>query len=425
MEGAIVNAAFGGFLAEANPPGHAHTSLAQWGKAMGVDVEYDARLLRRYDGDRTLPRGRYSTLCSNEEGDDGGTFAQEMTFYADPARSEAHVEIFDPAIPEQRERIVSLAMSPDAGERVVARFLPFAQPQDAAVPKAVVTSIPIAIDRIAVEGVLDLRRPAAARWLARTIPSLTFEAGGERLRCYPNRPDVDAFEALLPSLLDQAKGGGNFHKIVGLYLRQLGVAGLVFPSVRGDIAVEYRNGEPERARGWTFVDYREAPPLRECVFFELRPDWPAGLVVEGGDDTTPYPAKFASEVRWRVDGLEDGSGGWSVSGLSARLTAVSFVDSMRAAMRFRLPEASEIDITNLVVFVASMEARHAANVAAMILYSLLGLRQAQHDLRALVSNNAGAIPNPALWLACADPPPVDRPGVTRTPGLLERLASLF
>jgi hypothetical protein len=55
----FLNAAFGGFLTNVRPPGAVHAMLA----ATTQNASHEDRLPRRYDGDRTLPRGRYSTVC--------------------------------------------------------------------------------------------------------------------------------------------------------------------------------------------------------------------------------------------------------------------------------------------------------------------------------------------------------------------------
>jgi hypothetical protein len=107
----FLNAAFGGFLTGAKPPGDVHALLA----AFTPNVFREHRLPRRYDGDRTLPHGRYYTVCKNAEGDDSGTLYRELKFYKDALKAEGHSMVYDPAITRQREMIDRLGM--DTSER--------------------------------------------------------------------------------------------------------------------------------------------------------------------------------------------------------------------------------------------------------------------------------------------------------------------
>ena len=112
LERNFLNAALGGFLESAKPAGHVHAMLA----ALTPQASHEERLPRRYDGDRTLPHGRYYTVCKNAEGDDSGTLSSELMFYKRADVAGGHIEIFDPAIDGQREMIGRLGMDMSARE---------------------------------------------------------------------------------------------------------------------------------------------------------------------------------------------------------------------------------------------------------------------------------------------------------------------
>lgn len=399
----FLNAALSGFLTEVQPVGKVHALLA----AYTPHVSHEDRLPRRYDGDRTLPRGRYYTVCENEEGCDGGTLRRELLFYKSAGIADGHFEVYDPAIPDHREMIGLLGMDATAVEQVIIHFMPFAQPSNRASPLSFTLSIPIEIQEMCVDNVLDLRRPAALDWIFHTIPSLRFVCNdaGETEPCFPLRPQLKTFVEILPSLLDQSRGGGNFDKLLGLYLRQLGVSGLVFPSARTDAYTYVVNGEPKEFHGWSFVDYKDAPEQQLVAFFELRPEWPRTLTLEGGDDNEPKPAAFAEEFQIHMtDNFQTTGGTLWFRGLAQRIEAYHMIDSLDAAVRFWLVDLEEEAITALKLFAVAQGSLGAKNFAAMVLHSLLGLKKAQDDLQHFVEIQLGRHPLANVLIRCANPP---------------------
>jgi hypothetical protein len=402
----FLNAAFGGFLTGVKPPGRTHALLA----AFSLNVGQEDRLPRRYDGDRTLPHGRYYTICEDAEGNDSGTLVDELIFYTSARIAEGHIEVFDPTIDSQREMIGLLGMSPSARERIVVRFTPFAQDAHATMPLSFTISIPVIIQELQVNNVLDLRRPLALDWIFRTIPNLHFILNDNKAvqPCFPFRAKLTEFGNIIPSLVDQQRGGGNFDKLVGLYLRQLGVSGLVFPSARNDAYTYAVNGEPQEFHGWSFVDYRDAPSPEIVAFFELRPEWPRTLMIEGGDDNDPRAAAFAEEFSIVMTENFQSTGGtlW-LRGLAQRIKAYHIVDSLEAAARFRFPDLSNDEWTKLLTFIVSLGSRDAINFASMVLYSLLGMEKAQNDLKNFIGNQLGEHPIAELLTRCVKPPAID------------------
>jgi hypothetical protein len=422
LQNSFLAAAFSDFFENVQPPGEFSNRLAN-----ELDAGYEHRVPRRYDGDWTLPRGRYSTVCVDSMGNDGGTLAREMRFYMTARTAEGHVEVYDGTVPADDDMIAAVGMAPHL-PRVVLRYMPFAQRGDRDVPLGVVTGIELELREVHVPNVLDLRRTAAATWLCRTISRLSVVAAdGTPFRCFPNRADLDHPAELWPSLMDQARGGGNLCKIVGLYLRALGISGLVFPSARSDVRVTVSNGEPVDQHGWSFVDYRGAPDAQLVGFFEMRPHWPSGLTLEGGDDETPHPPAYADEVAFTDGGYSTGDGYMAVEGLEQRLRATYRAGSAEAAVRHRLEGVGDEQVQELAVFLASLSAHDAESVANMVLFSLLGFPQAQRDLAAAVERIDGH-PDPrarlaggrvsGLLRACCSPP-------RATPNDLERARGLM
>jgi len=405
-EQGFLNAAFSGFLTGTKPPGDVHALVAK----LTPNAIYEDRLPRRFDGDRTLPRGRYYTVCKDAEGDDGGTLEQELKFYEKSSIADAHIEVYDPVVTTQRDMISRLGMDPSARGRLVVNIIPFAQLPNIEVPQSFHLSLPVEVQEVCVDGVLDLRRPAALDWLFRTIPKLhvTLNDKGERQPCFPFRKDLNDIGQLLPSLIDQQRGGGNFDKLVGLYLRQIGVSGLVFPSARNDAFTRFVNGEPDDFHGWSFVDYRNAPQQEIVAFFELRPEWPWTLMIEGGDDNTPSPAAFADEFQIvMTEGFPSTNGGFAFRGLEQRIKAYQMMDSLEAAISFRLRDLDDEQIMELKTFAVSLGARDCTNFSAMVLWSLLGLAQARRDLGSFIRNQLSGHPLANLLTRCSDPPPLD------------------
>jgi hypothetical protein len=399
----FLNSAFSGFVTGITPPGHISALIAAISKDVSTEFKYENRIPRRYDGDQTLPPGRYSTICSDATGNDFGTLTREMRFYFNPKAAEGYVEVFDSTVPEDSLRLRDLGVAISQEEpRVTIRYFPFATSSGKVF--STYYSIPLVVRQICVDRVLDLRRPDAANWLVRSVSSLTLSANAARYRAFAERPDLTEFSQIIWGLMDQAKGGGNLHKIIGLYLRQLGVAGLVFPSARGDATVEFTEGVPRKDSGWSFVDFQNAPATDIVVFFELRPNWPTALVNEGGDDNIPTSPAYAGQVNFSVEGYSKGEGHMSVTGLERRMRAYYLFGSASAAIRYRL-RATDSDIQYLTNYVVSLDPESAVSLSSMILFSILGHPAAQNDLSNAVKNQLQGHPLSSLLTACCKPPP--------------------
>jgi hypothetical protein len=342
-------------------------------------------------------------VCDSADGDDGGTLLRELQFYTDSAAAHAHIEIYDPMLAKHRELLAAKGLGEGfAGRRLYMNVFPFDQDRDRDVPETFMTGIDVEVEELSIDGVLDLRRPQAANWLARTISRLAVETSpDEAFRCFPFRSDVDSFPELLPAVADQAKGGGNFHLITGLFLRHLGVSGLVFPSVRSDFYVLCTDGLPTRSHGWTFVDYRDAPLPRLAAFFELRPDWPGTLIVEGGDDGGRTVATYASEVEFvATRELSQGEGGFALRGVEQRLRAGFFANSLSALLCERWGDSRLADVHRVLELLATISSPEAATLGGMALFAALGMRAARQDLLAALEGPLGSTPEAGAFRDC-------------------------
>jgi hypothetical protein len=71
--------------------------------------------------------------------------------------------------------------------------------------------------------------------------------------------------------------------------------------------------------------------------------------------------------------------------------------------------------------IVSLPAQHAAGLAAMILFSVLGLGKARDDLRRFIEHGMDEHPVKRLLRLCCDPPPATGEQLTRSRVLLGML----
>jgi hypothetical protein len=138
-------------------------------------------------------------------------------------------------------------------------------------------------------------------------------------------------------------------------------------------------------------------------------------VLESGDDNTPRAAAFANEFRIiMTEDFPSATSGFACRGLAQRIEAYHLVDSLQAAASFILQDLDDDQIKQLITFAVSQGSRDAANFAAMVLFSLLGMAQAQNDLRSFLREQLGDQPLAGLLGRCASPPPTDEKQLTRS-----------
>jgi hypothetical protein len=277
----------------------------------------DLSTARRFAGDVSLARGRYFTVCRNASGNDGGTLVRELTTYHDPLKS-GLITVIDPTLPEHADLVPKEAVQlgqlllrfPPVGDRPH----PFsAQYADTGNPMYV--ALPMRIVQEEIDGVIDLRRPDVADWFAVRLSRLEVVDGH---RTFPFKQPLDSFGDLLPALLCQSIGGGRGAvQVAGLWLRRLGVNGLIFPSARSDCRVDVRDGEIVNATGFNFVDYRNAGEPVISAAVDLSVGWP-GAVQTWPDDYTEGAEPIVYDT---VQICHEPAGSWRVEGLQMRREA--------------------------------------------------------------------------------------------------------
>ena len=150
-------------------------------------------------------------------------------------------------------------------------------------PKPFIVALPLTVQTVRIENVLDLRVPSVADWFSQRLSDLRWNSAGGQFAAFPNKRTLSCFEELVPSLFNQALGGGyGTLSIAGVWLRKLKIDALVFPSARSDVSVAVQSGEVQSSCGWNLVDYRgtNLKPLGFQV--EEHPDWPNRIQSQRG-----------------------------------------------------------------------------------------------------------------------------------------------
>ncbi len=277
---------------------------------------------RRFAGESGLPRGRYYSLSADAHGNDQGTLLRELLAYSDVKRTGPSI-IFDGADEDERDGI---AEAVDPSVRTLSKtaiIVMFIDADDrgahspifrdgAAVHNATskaIISLPYEVTKVSLERVIDLRLPSTARWLTESlldgVPGTIFsydneqrdgllleqarpkggrrvsgsDSDGEELVWGPRRDwdrkivaKHDHFMGLLPFLVYEKHGGSPFTEAIGLWLRQLGATGLIYPSARSNLEVVIEDGEIKESGGWCFVDYRGLATPATCRWKIEEPD---------------------------------------------------------------------------------------------------------------------------------------------------------
>jgi hypothetical protein len=212
------------------------------------------------------------------------------------------------------------------------------------------------VKEVEIDRVIDLRRPDTANWFTSALSQLNwfehlpdpevFEdvedltkwihisgynpAGFDPdkvpqptgFNAFPFKPVLKSFADLLPALLCQSIGGGRgAPQIAGLWLRTLGVNGLIFPSARCDSRVAVRNGEVVQWSGFNFVDYRNAQSPEHLAALDLSVGWPTKIQTWPDDWTegsTPIVYETVT-IAYEHEGVDKSS--WVVKGIETRREA--------------------------------------------------------------------------------------------------------
>ena len=309
----------------------------------GIAPSFDSTRARRFAGDLSLDRGRYYTLCHSDSGDDSGTLINELRTYYNPF-SAGLIDIFDTTVPDSRARLpqfVAEELSRHASTQRPGHLVLVVRPLGgkpfpmASPPFAV--ALPLKIQRITIERVIDLRVPESARWFARNLSTLTWTTDGTAIRAFPLKPPLSSFRELLPSLLMQAIGGGmGATQIAGLWLRNVGVEALIYSSARADARVRVVDGALEEWSGWNLVDYRGAEAPMSGGVVDVIPCWPTWIAAEPRDTSgLDRPIIFTSAV---LESSDEGqmAGSWSLRGLQKTRSALVHTSELLFCLSIRM-----------------------------------------------------------------------------------------
>ncbi|HEY4361630.1 MAG TPA: hypothetical protein VGN17_11695 [Bryobacteraceae bacterium] len=247
---------------------------------------------RRYSGGDDLGRGRYYTVASDSDGQDGLTLISELYAYHSPAWSgemlmeDCNFPEHAPALREVAKRFpgsiaICLFNSPAIPHRFWSRFDSRQIEVDASRTDlsghitSLLFALPYKVTKCEIEGVLDLRERTAQEWLTKLV-----REGLLRVTYIGQEPTVRdlSFIDLLRYLVSPINGGSLVTNVIGGYLRCLGVAGLIYPSARSNNHASYRSGRLIECNGWNFVDYRFAAMDTDILKFsqevyDLSPEW--------------------------------------------------------------------------------------------------------------------------------------------------------
>jgi hypothetical protein len=220
-----------------------------------------SRTGRRFSGDinkyQFMPRRRYSSVCSDAVGADGGTLARELESYTFPLEA-GYVRVFDLAEPnpisDERagELAVYLADLEFLPSPIKAAF--FERFDIKSKAASIVMKYPYDVQDVEIERTLDMRYPDARRWLCDSFchgMADYLEYSGP-----PLNKDFDFYQ-FWPSLFWASSGGTALDDTIARYLQDHEVQALIYPSARTDARVVFDGGRMIAFGGWNLVDYRE------------------------------------------------------------------------------------------------------------------------------------------------------------------------
>jgi hypothetical protein len=348
-----------------------------------VEQEFDPTRTRRFAGDRTLPRSRYSSLLDDVLADHK-TLLQEMSAYLGQSTYPGLVSLFETEGANALELLAILAAIPKRNYRAldlgVPSLLIALRPldRDAVLHDAYgpgchyVVQIPYVVSTEEIRDVIDLRRPAARTWLVEQFHR-SVQLEDEFPVLLHRQPPVD-FAQLLPSLLDQWLGGGwSTGNMAGFFARSAGGRGLVYPSARSNAWVEVERRVVKGSSGWCFVRYEGAPQMETTLQVSIASDeWPetAGFA----PDTYSWVREFIPVKGVAIAYEREGSraGSFSVTGLAEYNRAVyrlAQVSAVLKAIDAKLGASVSSRLTQMALYSAGED---VAWLASVVMGALLG-----------------------------------------------------
>lgn len=220
---------------------------------------------RRYSGglftaSKPLPRGRYSTVCANPSGDDAWGLCQELRAYAGSILRQK-IFVYDLGETSLQEafrekgwlvgRRLGLHFIDPDGE-ILARYLSIGDSVSIGKdPGFWRTYLDYVVEDVEIEGTVDLRLSATQEWFCDT-----FREGYGDFWKKPTGRSLGRFHDMLPTLMTADLGGSPVTDAIGLSLRMMGAAALIYPSARTDLETVVDNGGLQWATGFNLVDFR-------------------------------------------------------------------------------------------------------------------------------------------------------------------------
>ena len=238
------------------------------------------RQFRRYSGDclpdaldeHRLDAGCYFSICRDSTGFDHGTLVNELNAYRS-SELDYYVQFLD-GLNKVEADALRLPISTDI-QVVIAHPGELIKALDPSAHRSLILDleeadkrgmkfrvpIPSVITHRRIDGVLDLRQLHAQRWFFSRYVRRRIAVETAR-----------SFTDILPELLNPRLGGSQLGanmklQEVGVDLRNLGVAGLIFPSARSDVSVSYVSQALVDSQGWNLLIYKHRPP-REFAFID-------------------------------------------------------------------------------------------------------------------------------------------------------------
>jgi len=246
-------------------------------------VQVHIKRMRRFaGGDGRLPRGCYSTICSNSQGDDGGTLNRELMAYVHPSIP-GTIFVGDSSDQQVNDLLNNqIGVLPGYCASYVFMIKPEKRKDRKIYNKVYSETLELSgglndpvhvlvlgtrVKYIEIEGVIDLRLPKTQEWF------FTHFKNGDGVHFYKqniktNGQPISGFCEMLPTLMDLELGGCPTTEGIGSWMRTNGlVNALIYPSSRSDVMTSIRDGKLDNFRGWNLVDYRKAKPItsREVV----------------------------------------------------------------------------------------------------------------------------------------------------------------
>jgi hypothetical protein len=252
--------------------------------AAGVEHNFGYRP-RRFSGGPGLPSGRYFTLCDGGDFNDRGTLRDELTAYYSET-SGMTVTIFDPKVDvyicDHLKSTAGLTEEDLAQpffnllyrieRRTPGNAALFDREEPFKVGKAVGVTYGIRQVAAEIDRIIDLRDPETQAWFVKTFVTLELQnearAGQVTALGFPPKSPIESFSEMLPVIVSLEIGGGMiFSQAIGLWLRQHGAKGLIFPSARSNAFSRVRNDRKLDCGGWILVLYSGAgQPLAINLF---------------------------------------------------------------------------------------------------------------------------------------------------------------